>query len=130
MNDNEEWLLRGHAAASIAFNDPVWAAQTYEMDRGERVRGDYDPPLPDQLVDALRDRQRRMNQLEDLMVIQGRTKVPPAEHRADWVEAEGALLLAGRSLARHGIRWVPRYLLAEFLTLYETPLPTSAERHR
>jgi hypothetical protein len=40
------WLMRGYATASIIFNDPVWAEQHYEMDRGERRRGDYDPPIP------------------------------------------------------------------------------------
>ena len=122
-----EWLLRGHAAATIAFNDPVWARQTWEMDRGERRRGDYDPPLPGQLVDALRDRQRRLNALEDLMCEQGRAEVPPLELSSSWARPDSSLLLPGRPLTRHGIRWVPAQLLTEFQALYATPLPSSAE---
>lgn len=122
-----EWLLRGHAAATILFSDPVWAEQTYQMDRGERVRGDYDPPLPAQAVDDLRDRQRRMNTLEELMAAQGRAEVPPVEQREAWAKVDDALLLAGRPLDRHDIHWVPATLMAEFRALYHTPLPTSAE---
>ena len=73
------------------------------MDRGERVRGDYDPPFPAQAVDDLRDRQRRMNTLEELMGEQDRTEVPPVEQRGAWVEVGDALLLAGRPLDRHGV---------------------------
>lgn len=127
MPAHDEWLLRGHAAATIAFNDPLWAEQTYEMDRGERQRGDYDPPLSGQLVDALRNRQRRLNALEDLMCEQGRTEVPPEERSSSWATPLGPLLLAGRPLARYGIRWVPASLLAEFDALYATPPPCSAD---
>ena len=89
MPAHDECLMRGHAAATITFNDPVWAAQSYEMDRGERVRGDYDPPLPNRFVDALRDRERHLNALEDLMVAQGRTEVPPLELLPSWARPEG-----------------------------------------
>lgn len=125
--DVSEWLLRGHASATIVFNDPAWAEQTYEMDRGERRRGDYDPPLPGRLVDALRGRQRRLNALEDLMLAEGRTEVPPEELSSAWARPEGPLLLPGRPLACHGIRWVPAPLLAEFQALHAPPPPGSAD---
>ena len=127
MPPHDEWLMRGHAAATITFNDPAWAAQSYEMDRGERARGDYNPPLPSRFVDALRNRQRRLNALEDLMVAQGRTEVPPLELLPAWSPLEGPLLLAGRPLDHHGIRWAPAPLMAEFQALYATPLPCSAD---
>lgn len=125
--DVGEWLMRGQAAATILFNDPLWAAQTCEMDPGEPELDAYDPPLPGELVDGLRDRQRRLNALEALMLAEGRADDPPPQDRNVWTRPHESLLLAGRSLDRRGICWVPSYLLNEFQTLYTTPLPHSAE---
>ena len=50
---DDEWAFRAHARASIIYGDPIWAAQEYAMQRGERRRGDYDPPISEAQVDAL-----------------------------------------------------------------------------
>ncbi len=125
--DVGEWLMRGHAIATIVFNDPVWAEQEYEMQRGERARGDYDPPLPDHFVDALRDRQRRLNALHNRMAAEGRESLPDGGNPQGWAEVDGNMLIAGRYADRRGIRWVPASLMAEFQVLAETPLPCSAD---
>jgi hypothetical protein len=122
-----EWLMRGHAAASIVFNDPAWAEQNYQMQRGERRRGDYDPPVPSQFVDALCDRQKRLNALEDLMLAQGRADDPPPQDRDAWAQPDADSILSRRLKVSGGIRWVPAALLAEFQALYATPLPSSAD---
>lgn len=127
--DLGEWMMWGHAAASITFNDPVWAAQSYEMDRGERKRNDYDPPLPRHFVDALRERQRRLNGLADRMAAEGRNDDPPEAERDAWACPQVPPFNHGRPVAG-GIRWVPAAIMAEYRSLYLTPLPTSADARR
>jgi len=127
--DLGEWMMWGHAAASITFNDPVWAAQSYEMDRGERKRNNYDPPLPRHFVDALRERQRRLNVLDDRMVAEGRNDDPPESERDTWACPQIPPFNLHRPVAG-GIRWVPASLMVEYRSLREVPLPTSADAHR
>ena len=127
--DLSEWMMWGHAAASITFNDPVWAAQSYEMDRGERKRNNYDPPLPRHFVDALRERQRRLNGLDDRMAAEGRNDDPPESERDAWACPQVPPFNLHRPVAG-GIRWVPASLMVEYQSLREVPLPTSADAHR
>ncbi|ARR57584.1 hypothetical protein HY78_29135 (plasmid) [Rhizorhabdus wittichii DC-6] len=127
MTDVSEWLLRGHAAATIAFNDPIWAAQSHEMERGERRRGDYDPPLPVQLVDALRDRQKRLNALEDLMQAERRDDLPADADKDTWVMLRERFDHAGEELFRGKLMWVPKALVDEYRALKAAPLPCSAD---
>lgn len=53
-DDNSEWLMCGSAAATIIYNDPVSSEREYAMQRRGRLRGDFDPPVPAHLIDALR----------------------------------------------------------------------------
>lgn len=122
-----EWLMRGHAAASIVFNDPAWAEQNYQMQRGERPRGDYDPPVPSQFVDALLDRQKRLNALADMIAAQGRATLNDGDDPQAWVAVAGDRLIAGRYAEDRGICWVPATLMAEYQAVHDAPLPRSAD---
>ena len=122
-----EWLMRGHAALSIVFNDPAWAEQNYQMERGERRRGDYDPPVPGQFVDALLDRYKRLNALEDLMLAEGRADDPPTQDCDAWAQPDADSVLSRTLMVLGSIRWVPATLMAEYQALHDAPLPSSAD---
>ncbi|MEG3174321.1 hypothetical protein U1708_19105 [Sphingomonas sp. ZB1N12] len=126
-DDNSEWLMRGSAAATIIYNDPVWSEQEYAMQRGERLRGDFDPPVPANWVDALRARWSEANALCDRMATEGCDTLPADADPDTWAAIDGDMLIAGRYARDHGIRWVPRALLADYQALLATPLPGSAD---
>lgn len=68
-----DWVMRGHAKASIIFGDPIWAAQSYEMDLGQRPLGQFDPPLPDIFVDQELGRRGRLAALGvEIRALRGR----------------------------------------------------------
>lgn len=122
-----DWAMRGIAAATIIYNDPVWAEQEYAMQRGERTRGAFDPPIPAAHADALRGRWDRANALQDRMAAEGRETLPDDADRASWASVAPDMLIAGRTANRRGVRWVPALLLAEYQALVATPLPGSAD---
>lgn len=126
-DDNSEWLMRGSAAATIIYNDPVWAEQEYAMQRGERMRGDFDPPVPAHLVDALRARWSKVSALCDRMATEGCDTLSTNADPDTWAAIDGHMLIAGRYARDHGIRWVPQALLADYQALLATPLPGSAD---
>lgn len=125
-SDVSEWLLRGSASASIIYNDPVWSEQEYAMQRGERERGSFDPPVPAHYVDLVRARWDRANALHDRMAAEGRDAPPDDPDRDAWAAVDGDMLIASRYADQRGIRWVPAALLAEYRELVTTPLPGSA----
>jgi hypothetical protein len=126
-DDISEWLMRGSASATIIFNDPVWSEQEYAMQRGERMRGDFDPPVPGHLVDALRARWSEANALSDRMASEGCDTLPDDADRDTWAAIDGDMLIAGRYARDRGICWVPRALLVDYRALVATPLPGSAD---
>ncbi|MBI0533023.1 hypothetical protein [Sphingomonas sp. TX0522] len=123
-----EWLMRGHAKATIAYGDPVWAAQTAEMDRGQRARGDYVPPLPEREVDLLRGRQHRMEELRRSLVGQARRDRP--DDVEAWVAVVERYDFEGEPLFGGDLVWMPRSLVEEFRTLAGTALPSSSDQER
>lgn len=123
---NSEWLMRGSAAATIIYNDPVWSDQEYAMQRGERMRGDFDPPVPAQLVDALRARWSETSALCGRMATEGCDTLPGDADPDSWAAIDDDMLIAGRYAHDRGIRWVPRALLTDYQALITTPLPGSA----
>lgn len=128
MTDSgSDWAMRGIAAATIIYNDPVWAEQEYAMQRGERVRGTFDPPIPAAHVDALRGRWDRANAFQDRMAAEGCKTLPDNADPSSWASVAPDMLIAGRTADRRGIRWVPAPLLAEYQALVATPLPGSAD---
>ena len=126
-DDNSEWLMRGSAAATIIYNDPVWAEQEYAMQRGERMRGDFDPPVSTHLVDALRARWAEASALCGRIATEGCDTLPVNANPDAWDAIDGDMLIAGRYARDHGIRWVTRALLADYQVLLATPLPGSAD---
>ncbi|WP_341210935.1 hypothetical protein [Sphingomonas paucimobilis] len=126
-DDISEWVLRGSASATIICNDPVWSEQEYAMQRGERVRGDFDPPIPSHLVDTLRARWSEANALSDRMAAEGCDTLPDDADPDAWAAIDGDMLIAGRYARDRGIRWVPRALLAAYQALVTKPLPGSAD---
>ncbi len=126
-DDISQWVMRGSASATIIYNDPVWSEQEYAMQRGERMRGDFDPPVPSHLVDALRARWNEASALGDRIAAEG-CDTPPDDADPDaWAAIDGDMLIAGRYARDRGIRWVPRALLADYRALVATPLPGSAD---
>lgn len=122
-----DWAMRGIATATIIYNDPVWAEQEYAMQRGERARGTFDPPIPVDYVDALRGRWDRANALQDRMATEGCETLPDDADPSSWATVAADMLIAGRTADRRGIRWVPAPLLVEYHALVATPLPGSAD---
>jgi hypothetical protein len=126
-DDNSEWLMRGTAAATIIYNDLVWSEQEYAMQRGDRLRGDFDPPVPAHLIDALRARWSEASALCDRMVTEGGDTLPADADPDTWAAIDGDMLIAGHYARDRGIRLAPRALLADYQALLATPLPGSAE---
>ena len=128
-DDNSEWLMRGSASATVIFNDPVWSEQEYAMQRGERLRGDFDPPVPAHYVDLVRARWDRATALHLRMAAEGRDALP--DHAPDaWVAVDGDMLIASRYARDRGIRWMPGELMAEYQADIALPLPRSADLER
>lgn len=126
-SNGSNWVMRGMAASTIIFNDPVWSEQEYAMQRGERRRGTFNPPVPSTHVDALHARWERASALQDRMVAEGRDTLPIEADPRSWAAVPGDMLLVGRTADRRGIRWVPAALLAEYRALVATPLPGSTD---
>ncbi len=116
--------MRGSAAAAIIYNDPVWLEHEYAMQRGKQLRGDFDPPVTAHLVDALRARWSEASALCDRMATEGCATLPLNADPETWTAIHGDILIAGRYARDHGIRWVPRALVADYQALVATPLPT------
>lgn len=125
--DVSEWLMRGNAAGMIVFNDPIWAEQEYAMQRGDRPRGPYDPPLPDHFVDALLDHQKRLNTAKDLMLAAMCDDLPPNADSAAWMTVMKRFDLPGEMLCEDHLVWVPKALVEEYRALKAAPLPCSAD---
>lgn len=123
---NSEWLMRGSTAARIIYNDPVWSEQEDAMQRVERTRGDFDPPVPAQLVDALRARWNETSVLCGRMATEGCETLPGDADPDSCAAIDNDMLIAGRDAHDHGIRWVPQALLTDYQALITTPLPDSA----
>lgn len=126
-SNGSDWVMRGMAASTIIFNDPVWSEQEYAMQRGERRRGTFDPPLPAGHIDALHARWERASALQDRMAAEGCDTLPIETDARSWAAVIGDMLFAGRTADRRGIRWVPAALLAEYQALVATPLPGSTD---
>lgn len=126
-DDNSEWLMRGSASASIIYNDPVWAEQEYAMQRGERMRCDFEPPIPAHYVDLVRARWDRATALHDRMAAEGRDALPDDAAPNFWAAVDGDMLIASRYAHDRGIRWVQAELLAEWQALVALPLPGSTD---
>lgn len=122
-----EWLMRGSASATVIYNDPVWSEQEYAMQRGERTRGDFDPPVPGHYADLVRARWNRANALHDRMAAEGRDTLPDDADPQAWAAVDCHMLIAGRYADRRGIRWMPATLMDEYRALVATPLPGSAD---
>lgn len=125
-----EWLMRGSASATVIYNDPVWSEQEYAMQRGERTRGDFDPPVPGHYADLVRARWDRANALQDRMAAEGCDTLPDKADPQAWAAIDGDMLIAGRYADRRGIRWVPATLMDEYQALLATSLPGSADLER
>ena len=126
-NEVSEWLMRGTASASIIYNDPVWSEQEYAMQRGERGRGDFSPPIPARYVELVRSRWDRANALHDRMAAEGCDALPDDADPQAWAVVDGDMLIAGRYADRRGIRWMPAELLGEYQALTALPLPGSTD---
>ncbi len=125
-----EWLMRGSASATVIYNDPVWSEQEYAMQRGERTRGDFDPPVPGHYAERVRSRWDLANALQDRMAAEGRDALPDEADPQAWTAVDGDMLIAGRYADWRGIRWVPATLMGEYRVLLATPLPGSADLER
>lgn len=126
-DDNSEWFIRGSASASIIFNDPVWSEQEYAMQCGERMWGDFDPPVPARYIDLVRARWDRASVLHDRMAVEGRDDLPDDAEPDAWAAVDGDMLIASRYAHDRGIRWMPAALLAEYQVHIVLPLPGSAD---
>lgn len=122
-----EWLMRGSAVATIIYNDPVWSEQEYAMQRGERTRGDFDPPVPGHYADLMRADWDRASALHDHIAAEGCDALPEEADPQAWAAVDGDMLIAGRYAGCRGIRCVPAMFMDEYRALVATPLPGSAD---
>lgn len=97
------------------------------MQRGERKRGNFDPPVPAHLVDALRVGCSEASTLCDRMATEGYDTLPVNADPDIWAAIDGDILIAGRYARDHGIRWVPLALLVDYQALVAPPLPGSSD---